>query len=69
MSIAAFTPIYEPPIPIIITFLIPGINMDDLSNRSQVSMVKKYISSDNNIIYGADLLNSNDVIKLVRGDK
>ena len=27
------------------------------------------ISSDNNIIYGADLLNSNDVIKLVRGDK
>lgn len=34
---------------IIISFLIPGINMDDLSNRSQVSMIKKYISSDNNI--------------------
>ena len=34
---------------IIITFLIPGINMDDLSNRSQVSMIKKYISSNNNI--------------------
>lgn len=34
---------------VIISFLIPGINMDDLSNRSQVSMIKKYISSDNNI--------------------
>ena len=34
---------------VIITFLIPGINMDDLSNRSQVSMIKKYISSDNTV--------------------